>query len=419
MKKALMALAAMAMLFSSASAQEKSPVKYKLYGFFRNFMIFDTRDSHAGTLDLYDFAPKDEVLNINGDDANANSSFRFLALTTRLGLDISGYQFGSTKFSGKVETDFYSMNGSTATLRLRQAFIKAAWDQLGASGDNSASVTIGQAWHPMASDMPMIVSLETGAPFGPFSRTPLIQGDYNIGKNITLTAAMIYGMQYLPTGPNGKSADYMKYGKLPEIYAGITFKGESGITGKLGVDIFSIKPRWKNALGTKVSDRMTNFSPFAFIQYSGKDGFLLKAKAIYASAGEHMNLLTGYGVSSINTDGSYDYTPQRSLATWVSAQYGKKWQVMGMLGYMKLFGTAEDLVSTDMYYFNGSGDKNVNQMVRVCPTIQYNAGKFQFAIEYNMTTAQYGKHMGLNGLSQDDLHWVTNHRIMNVVKFNF
>lgn len=404
-------------MLTSAFAQEKSPAKFKLYGFFRNYMIFDTRDNYAGTLDLYDFAPKDESYNIEGKDINANSSFRLLALTTRLGVDMSGYQFGSTKFSGKVEADFYSMNGSTAVLRLRQAFLKTSWDQIG-SGDNSASVTLGQAWHPMASDMPFVVSLETGAPFGPFSRTPLLQGDYNIGKDVTLTAALIYGMQYLPTGPNGKSADYMKYGKLPEIYTGVTIKGGS-FTGKVGVDIFSIKPRWKDAIGSKVSDRMTNISPFVFMQYSGKDGFQVRAKAIYASAGEHMNMLTGYGVSSINSDGSREYTPMRSFATWASAQYGKKWQVMGMLGYVKLFGTSRDLVSTDMYYFNGSGDKNVNQLIRVCPTLQYNAGKFQLALEYNMTAAQYGKNLGLNGLAEDDLHWVSNHRIITMVKFNF
>jgi len=417
MKKLVLVIASAALMLTSAFAQEKSPAKFKLYGFFRNYMIFDTRDNYAGTLDLYDFAPKDESYNIEGKDINANSSFRLLALTTRLGVDMSGYQFGSTKFSGKVEADFYSMNGSTAVLRLRQAFLKTSWDQIG-SGDNSASVTLGQAWHPMASDMPFVVSLETGAPFGPFSRTPLLQGDYNIGKDVTLTAALIYGMQYLPTGPNGKSADYMKYGKLPEIYTGVTIKGGS-FTGKVGVDIFSIKPRWKDAIGSKVSDRMTNISPFVFMQYSGKDGFQVRAKAIYASAGEHMNMLTGYGVSSINSDGSREYTPMRSFATWASAQYGKKWQVMGMLGYVKLFGTSRDLVSTDMYYFNGSGDKNVNQLIRVCPTLQYNAGKFQLALEYNMTAAQYGKNLGLNGLAEDNLHWVSNHRIITMVKFNF
>ena len=96
------------------TAKKESAVKqefknhFKLYGFIRNFFAFDTRESTAGTADLFYYMPKDEKLNAVGDDLNAVPSFRFLALTSRVGLDVTGYQVGRTKFGAKVEADFYA-----------------------------------------------------------------------------------------------------------------------------------------------------------------------------------------------------------------------------------------------------------------------------------------------------------------------
>ena len=55
------------------------------------------------------------VSGVKREDLNARSSFRFLALTTRVGLDIKGYQVGRTLFEGKVEADFYAgLSGSSS-----------------------------------------------------------------------------------------------------------------------------------------------------------------------------------------------------------------------------------------------------------------------------------------------------------------
>ena len=42
-----------------ASAQEEDPAQYKLYGFIRNYTVFDTHEVNAGTQDLYFYMPKD------------------------------------------------------------------------------------------------------------------------------------------------------------------------------------------------------------------------------------------------------------------------------------------------------------------------------------------------------------------------
>lgn len=95
----------------------------------------------------------------------------------------------------KIETDFYNgLSGvsGTAVLRLRQAYVTV--------GRNDWLVTAGQAWHPMAADMPDVFSLNTGAPFGPFSRTPQVKLDYRLNDAFSLTGSAIWQMQYNSTG---------------------------------------------------------------------------------------------------------------------------------------------------------------------------------------------------------------------------
>ena len=169
----------------------------------------------------------------DGIDIHDQGSFSYLSLTSRLGVDVSGYYVNNVHFGAKIEGDFYSglsnssnANASvyfpgntkvsgTATARLRQAYATVTWKELGEEKQNSVAMKIGQAWHPMAADIPHIFSLEAGAPFGPFSRTPLVQMDANLGKNWVVSAAAIWQMQYQSNGPIGSSANYMKYGMTP------------------------------------------------------------------------------------------------------------------------------------------------------------------------------------------------------------
>ena len=136
------------------SAQEETPAKVKLYGFIRNYMVFDTHEVSAGIQDLYFYMPKDRQM-VDGVDQNANPSFRMLALTSRLGLEIGDYRIGDLKATGNIEADFYCMSGSMAAFRLRQAYVGLLWDNL-VLGD--LLVNIGQTWHPMAADFPHITN---------------------------------------------------------------------------------------------------------------------------------------------------------------------------------------------------------------------------------------------------------------------
>ncbi len=256
--------------------------------------------------------------------------------------------------------------------------------------------------------------------------------DYDLDGGLSLTGAVIWQMQYTSTGPSGASADYLEEGCTPEIYLGLNYKKDEFLF-RAGVNMLSIKPRSDNGT-VKVDDRITTFTPFFYGQYK-KGLFSVKAKTVFAEAGEHVNLNGGYGISGLKSDGvSYEYTPTRNSSSWLSLMYGKKTQWILFAGYVKNFGTKDDLYGAkDGYapaanlYFSKNSFSNMNQMFRLTPTVIRNIGKFAIGLEYELTSVQYGdyktigdrKYIGANGLAEDNLHWITNNRIQALVKFTF
>lgn len=477
MKKSMLLLMAFVLAFSPVFAQDsvkvakKAAVKshlkqhFKPYGFIRNYFTYDSRECIAGTGDLYFYMPKDENWNMPAEldvpgtktpreDLNAESSFRFLSLTTRVGLNIVDYKWRNTEFSGKIEADFFSGIGKidkqthavsgTAQFRLRQAYVTLGWDSLKMGKDYArVDLTIGQTWHPMAADLCDVIALNSGAPFGPFNRSPQVKMDARLGKYVTLTAAGLWQMQYNSTGPEGQSAEYMLYSKTPEAYLGLSFHDKGWIV-RAGADVLSIKPRHQGTVSetfgglietfkVKVNDRITTASPFLYLQYK-KGEFSFKAKTIFAEAGEHMNMNGGYGVKKVNEDGSWEYTPTRTSSSWISLVYGGKvgsqeekhpQKLQGILfaGYVENLGTKEEMALDSKGDFVGyyyPRVKNMNRMWRLTPTLLYTVGKFQLGLEYDITSVHYsdGK-LDKHGLSQNGLHWVTNHRLQLMTKYNF
>ena len=119
MKKSVLILLTLILslpVFAAQEAEKKSaPVKehlqnhFKIYGFIRNYFVFDSRESKAGTGDLFYYLPLDNKWNSDkSEDLNASPNFRFLALTSRVAFDVSGYYINNLHFGAKVEGDFYS-----------------------------------------------------------------------------------------------------------------------------------------------------------------------------------------------------------------------------------------------------------------------------------------------------------------------
>lgn len=399
MKKSLILAALAAFCTLGASAQD---AQIKWYGFIRNYAHVDTHEMTAGTADLFSYGPK--------DNNNDNATYHFTAITSRLGVDVTGYQYGDMTATAKIEADFYNgVSGvtGTAVFRLRQAYMTLGWkDQDGLP----TTLKIGQGWHPMAADMPDVISLNTGAPFGPFARTPLMQFDRSFSSAFSVTAAAIWQQQYTSAGPEGASANYIKYAGIPEIYAGVSYKGADGLV-RAGVDVLNIKPVQTS------SELLTTVTPFFYAQYK-KDLFSVKFKTVYAQAGEQVCLNGGYGVAA---DGGY--TPTKNSSSWVSLSYGKDWQFVLFGGLSKNFGTVKALANANDFWFSKNSAANMNTMYRLTPTVIRNLGKVTIGVEYELTSVQYGdKAQGMNlqnGLYENGLHWVTNNRLQAMFKYAF
>ena len=264
--------------------------------------------------------------------------------------------------------------------------------------------------------------------------------DANLGKHFTITGSLIYQMQYVSSGPEGSSANYMKYGILPEVYAGLSYR-TGGFLARGGVSLLSIKPRNTGVMAVTgspevhVSDRMTALSPFLYLQYKYKI-LTVKAKTIYGSAADYLNLVSGYGITSMSEpDGHYDYAATHTSSSWVSVSVGKRLQGMFMAGYIANLGASKDFADLeDGYYFftkDGQNFQRMAQAFRLVPTIAYNVGKFTLGLEYEMTAAQFGDNLNADGSVMKEgtelpgaaglagRYWVANHRIQLMTKFTF
>ena len=428
MKKTLFVAALMAMFFGGAKAQEKPSVK--LYGFIRNYACFDTRESLTSNSEQFYYMPKDKYIDPNGKDINEQPNMMLLSITTRLGVNITGPEFLGSKTSAKIEADFAGFGTSNTVLRIRQAYAKMDWEK--------NSVLVGQAWHPMMGDMmPDVFSLETGAPFTPFSRSPQVRYDYK-NKNFTLTATALYQFQYTSYGPDGASFNYARNAAVPELYFQAMYKNGGFMMGA-GVDLLTLKPRQSYTMGTPVNptdvpngkdsngnptytykcyeDPVVSISPTVFASYK-KGDWGVKGRFTYAQNAAHLSMISGYGVTKIKDNGEQEYGTLNSLNGWIditNKQQLKKGYLTWcwFVGYTKNLGCNDDIVGP--VYMRG--EKNMDSMWRDALSILYTHNAMSVGLEWSSTTVAYGKADSRYKMS--DTHKVTNERICLMLKYNF
>ena len=428
MRKIVFMAALAAMFFGGAKAQEKPSVK--LYGFIRNYACFDTRESLTSNSEQFYYMPKDEKPDAAGNDINEQPNFMLLSITTRLGLNITGPEFLGAKTSAKIESDFAGFGTSNTVLRIRQAYAKMEWEK--------NSVLVGQAWHPAMGDMmPDVFSLETGAPFTPFSRSPQVRYDYK-NKGFTLTATALYQYQYTSYGPDGSSFNYARNAVVPELYLQAMYKN-GGFQIGAGVDILTLKPRQSYTLdaplnptdvatGKDKDDNPTytykcteglfaSITPNIFASYK-KGNWGIKGRVTYAQNAAHMSMISGYAVTKIKDNGEQEYSSLNSIGGWVNVTYKKPLKRGNLTwcwfwGYTKNLGCNDDIVGP--IYMRG--EKNMDCMWRISPSILYTHNAMQVGVELNATTVAYGTPDSRYKVS--DTHNVRNIRICAMLKYNF
>ena len=391
--------------------QKRDPYEFEVYGFIRNDFTYDSRKTLASVGELFNFIPMDEQLNSLGEDLNAVPSTRLLAVVSRLGFNFNSPEFNGVRFNAKIETDFAGAGTSYFLFRIRQAYVGVKWQH--------HQIIAGQTWHPMSGDLlPSIVSLNTGAPFNAFSRTPLIRYNAFTGP-VTLSAAAIYQMQYTSPGPDGSSTKYQVFGGMPELYVGATYAA-NGLKVGIGGEYMSLRPRTTaeyNGEMVKVKESVGSFATQLFAQYATKN-FTVAAKSIYGQNTAHLLMMSGYGVCGVKADGySRLYSPLTQSSTWLTAAYHTAREnhniratILG--GYMKNLGAKEAL--TEVYV---RGYQNIDQMFRIAPSIQYLFKGLVIGIEYEYTGVIYGTPQANFAVAGDRL--VNNHRTYVMLVYNF
>ena len=104
MKRVFLAIALM--LFVGAGFAQNKAVKTEIYGFVRNYFTYDSRSCVQSNEGLFNMLPNDVNYGANNEDLNAIPSVRFLSMTTRFGLNVTGPEIWKAKSTAKIESDF-------------------------------------------------------------------------------------------------------------------------------------------------------------------------------------------------------------------------------------------------------------------------------------------------------------------------
>lgn len=398
----------------AASAQDKA-VKAEVYGFVRNYFTYDSRSCVQSNEGLFNMLPNAQKLNANGEDLNAIPSVRFLSITTRFGMNVTGPEIWGAKSSAKFESDFCGASSSSAfNLRIRQAYTKLTWER--------SDLLVGQAWHPMAGDlMPEVFSLATGAPFNPFNRSPQVRYTYSPITSLIFTAAALYQFQYGSVGLDGKTSNvYSRNALVPELFVGMTAKGKH-LSGGFGVNASTIAPRVV-ADNRLVNERLTSYSAMAFGSLK-VDDLTVRAKAVYGQNTSHMQQPTGFGIVGISDNGSYTYEPMQLGSAWITMMYGKKLRYGFFAGWMKNYGSAGEKFMS-LVVRNNAG---MDQAYRFSPIVTYKVQNMQIGLEYEHTATAYGDYaIDMNDFPREitngtvtNTHWVANNRVCVMMKYDF
>jgi len=395
----------------------------KFSGFVKYDAFYDTRINEEALEGLVSLYPKAKLADSEGNDLNTKGTFNMLAIATRLKTEISGPDAFGAKTTGYFEFDFTGRS-NTAALRFREGWIKMKWE--------NTILLVGRHWHPLFVDdvFPSALSMNTGAPFQVFNRSAQISLKQKMG-NFIVHAALISQSDYTSSGPDGKSANYIKWAQIPNLHLQLQYKSENMVAGVAG-DYKMIQPRLyttsliagnKNTFQT--SDKIGSYCFMAYAKFeSGK--ISMKCKSMYGqNLSEHL-MLGGYAVSAIDdATGKETYTPSNNIFAWVNVMYGNKFKVGIFGGYSKNLGFSDNVIAKKI---DGNGrtveniygmGNNLAYAYRVSPALIYKTGSLQFSLEMEYTVATYGTNDLLDKGKVKDSQEYSNSRLIYTMYFFF
>jgi len=389
-----------------AQDRNENKVRFDISGFVKSDIFFDSRQNLEALEGLLLIFPKDIELDENGRDINANSSWGMVDIATRVRGKIKGPDVLGAKLTGLVEVDWTGIAGKSTTsrVRLRHAYSKLSWE--------NTEILFGREWHPMfvKEVYPSVMSLNTGIPFQPFNRSPMLQISHRIGK-LKLIGAAISQSDYLSSGLDGKSNQYIRNSNIPNLHLQLQYKPGNFLLGA-ALDYKSIMPRTsteslinENAVFV-TNEKVNTYALMGFFKYQSQK-LELKAKAIYGQNLSESIMPGGYGVSALDSiTGFEEYTPFNHMYTWGNIIYGNKTKFGLFAGYTKNLGTENPIVG-DVYGMA----LDVDYIYRIAPNISHTFNKLMLAVELEYTVAAYGDSAD-NYMNYTTSHEVSNTRVM-------
>lgn len=382
-------------------------VKMKIGGFLRADMYYDTRLNAEAVDGLFNFYPLGEQLDSFGKDINASPQLRMAGTASRLNSKFSGPDVLNAKSTAMIEFDFTGIDG--IGLRLRHAWVKLNWEK--------SELLFGRFWHPLfiLEAFPSVVALSTGAPFTAFNRCEQIRYTMNYG-NISFfgaaSAQMIYGLP-----------DKKYYHPIPDFSANVQFKNNMIILGATG-NIKTNQPEISYTYPAnndicKTDDVLSSYAVQGYGQIKFDD-LKIKGGVLYGQNMHEFLMVGGYAVESQDSIGNRKYTTLNTMNYWGNIIYGKDLQFSMFFGYLKNMGFgSKTIVGAPI----GRGS-NIDNSLRLAPSITYKSGRVLFQLELEHNIAAYGSIKDNTGayyenLKVKDAKSVSNTRLQFATTFMF
>lgn len=376
----------------SQEKETQTDKSYELYGFVRTDFFAQNRNTKTSVLDLFPLYPMPRNL-FQDKDLNNYATAGLSSISTRIGLNFYAPGiWGAQKTYANIETDF-SGSSDFILLRIRKAYMQFFWEK--------SHLIIGQTWHPLFTEamMPNLISLNTGAPYNPFNRSPQIRYTQFITPSISLMGAAVYQVMNKSDGPNGMSIQYQKDALVPNMYLGTEIRHSHLMYG-LGIDYKAINPERtivKNGVPQINKQLLHTFSGTAFVRYT-KDKFLAQAKAVYGQNLVDHSIIGGYVITE-----DHEYFAFNSMSSFVNLSYGKRHQIGLFYGYTANYGADKSSMGIKSFSYYGFGVENgygsefgtenksyIKDMHRMVLTYTYNPNNWRIGAELAYDNAMWG-----------------------------
>lgn len=397
-------------MICSMRAQTTSDDKFsfKFSGFIKAEAMFDTRQTINAREQMLLFYPDKIKLDVNGNDVNAHPNTNLMGMASRLSLTATGPDVLGAKIKGVLEADFTGpSNVENNAFRLRHAYVKLNWKK--------SELLMGQFWHPLnlPEMIPSVISLNTGAPFHPFSRQPQIRFSRSVG-NLSAVAVASSNRDYTSIGPLGVTSDYLRNSAIPSMHLQLQYKKGENVFLGLGGDYKKLTPRLITDSLWEADETIECIAVTAFLKIKTKK-ITVKLQSVFGqNLYEHL-MMGGIAVQYVDTFSQrLSYTTLDQLTLWsdISTNSEKKFNAGLFAGYAKNLGSIHNIWGPK--YGRGT---DIAYVYRISPRLMWSMNNFTMASEFEYTVAAYGTPDYLG-----DVHnagEIGNFRIELALQYNF